>query len=79
MKMFFNKRAIMMSTDYLNRGQVKPRLEALNVKTEYVVFGTQRRIASATLSNGPFSLFLRENPINQAQHYIPWCDNRCKS
>ena len=42
MKMFFNKRAIMMSTDYLNMGQVKPRLEALNVKTEYVVFGTQR-------------------------------------
>ena len=38
------------------------------VKTEYVVFGTQQRIASATLSNGPFSLFLGENPINQAQH-----------
>ena len=39
------------------------------VKTEYVVFGTQQRIASATLSNGPLSSFLGENPINQAQHY----------
>ena len=39
------------------------------VKTEYVVFGTQQRIASATLSNGPLSLFLGENPINQAQHF----------
>ena len=39
------------------------------VKTEYVVFGTQPRIASATLSNRPLSLFLGDNPINQAQHY----------
>ena len=39
------------------------------MKTEYVVFGTHQRIASATLSNGPFSLFFGENPINQAQHY----------
>ena len=33
------------------------------------VFGTQRRIASTTLSDGPFNLFLGEKPINQAQHY----------
>ena len=39
------------------------------VKSEYVIFGTQQRIASATLSDGPFSLFLGEKPINQAQHY----------
>ena len=39
------------------------------VKTEYVLFGTQQRIASATLSDGPFSLFLGDKPINQAQHY----------
>jgi len=39
------------------------------VKTEYVVFGTQQRIASATLADGPFSLFLGEKPINQVQHY----------
>ena len=39
------------------------------VKTEYVVFGTQQRIASATFSNRPLSLFLGDNPINQAQNY----------
>ena len=39
------------------------------VKTEYVVFDTQQRITSTTLSDGPFSLFLGEKPINQAQHY----------
>ena len=33
-----------------------------------VLFGTQQRIASATLSDGPFSLFLGDKPINQA-HY----------
>ena len=38
-------------------------------KTEYVLFGTQQRIASATLSDGPFGLFLKDKPINQAQHY----------
>ena len=37
------------------------------VKTEYVFFGTQQRIASATLSDGPFSLFLGDKPINQEQ------------
>ena len=39
------------------------------VKTECALFGTQQRIASATLSDGPFSLFLGDKPINQAQHY----------
>ena len=39
------------------------------MKTEYVVFGTKPRIASATLSNRPLSLFHGDNPINQAQHY----------
>ena len=38
------------------------------MKTKYIVFGTQQRIALATLSNGPFSLFLGEKLINQAQH-----------
>ena len=40
-----------------------------HVKTEYVLFGTQQRIASATLSVGPFGLFLGDKPINQPQHY----------
>ena len=35
-----------------------------HVKTEYVLFGTQQRIASATLSDGPFSLFLGNKPIS---------------
>ena len=39
------------------------------MKTVCVLFGTQQRIASATLSDGPFSLFLGDKPINQAQHY----------
>ena len=39
------------------------------VKTKCVLFGTQQRIASALLSDGPFSLFLGDKPINQAQHY----------
>ena len=39
------------------------------MKTEYFLFGTQQRIAWATLSDGPFSLFLGDKPINQAQHY----------
>ena len=39
------------------------------MKTEYIVFGTQQRIGSAALVEGPFSLFLREKPINQAPHY----------
>ena len=39
------------------------------MKTECVLFGTQQRIATATLSDGPFSLFLEGKPINQAQHY----------
>ena len=39
------------------------------VKTECVFFGTQQRIASASLSDGPFSLFLGDKPINQAQYY----------
>ena len=51
------------SWTYNNRLCIHP------VKTEYVVFGTQQRILSATLSNGPFSLFIGETPINQAQHY----------
>ena len=50
------------SWTYNNRLCIHP------VKTEYVVFGTQQRIVSATLSNGPFSLFIEETPINQAQH-----------
>ena len=39
------------------------------VKTEYVLFGTQQRIASATLSDRPFSFFLGDKPTNQAQHH----------
>ena len=39
------------------------------MKTECVLFGTQQRIASATLSDGPFSLFLGDKPTDQAQHY----------
>ena len=53
----------LQSWTYHNKLRIHP------VKTEYVVFGTQQRIASATLSDGPFSLFLGENPINKAQHY----------
>ena len=37
------------------------------MKTECVLFGTQQQIASA--SDGPFSLFLEDKPINQAQYY----------
>ena len=39
------------------------------MKTECVLFSTQQRIASPTLSDGPFSLFLGDKLINQAQHY----------
>ena len=39
------------------------------VKTECTLFGTQQRIASATLSDGTFSLFLEDKPINHAQYY----------
>ena len=39
------------------------------VKTECVIFGTQLRIASVTVSDGPFSLFLGDKQINQAKHY----------
>ena len=39
------------------------------VKTECVIFGTQQRIASVTVSDGPFSLFLGDKQINQAKHY----------
>ena len=54
----------LQSRTHLNKLCVHP------VKTECVLFGTQQRIASATLSDGPFSLFLGDKPINQAQHYI---------
>ena len=39
-----------------------------SVKTECILFGIQRRIASDTLPDGPFSLFLGDKPKNQA-HY----------
>ena len=39
------------------------------MKTECVLLGTQQRIASATLSNEPCSLFLGDKPINPAKHY----------
>ena len=39
------------------------------MKTECFLFGTQQRIASATVSDGSVSLLLGEKPINQAQHY----------
>ena len=53
----------LQSWTHLNKLCIHP------VKTEYVLFGTQQRIVSATLSDGPFSLFLGDKPINQAQHY----------
>ena len=53
----------LQSWTHLNKLCIHP------VKTECVLFGTQQRIASATLSDGPFSLFLGDKPINQAQHY----------
>ena len=46
------------------------------VKTEYV-FSTQQWIALATLADGPFSLFLEEKHINQAQHYNYTCTLMC--
>ena len=39
-----------------------------SVKTECILFGIQQRIASDTLPDGPFSLFLGDKPKNQA-HY----------
>ena len=53
----------LQSWTHLNKLCIHP------VKTECVLFGTQQRIASASLSDGPFSLFLGDKPINQAQHY----------
>ena len=54
---------LLQSWTHLNKLCIHP------VKTECVLFGTQQRIASATLSNEPFSLFLVDKPINQAKHY----------
>ena len=53
----------LQSWTYLNKLCIHP------VKTECVLFGTQPRIASASLLGGPFSLFHGAKPINQAQHY----------
>ena len=53
----------LQSWTHLNKLCIHP------VKTECVLFGTQQRIASASLSDGPFSLFLGDKPINQTQHY----------
>ena len=53
----------LQSWTHLNKLCIHP------LKTECVLFSTQQRIASATLSDGPFSLFLGDKPINQAQHY----------
>ena len=55
----------LQSWTHLNKLCIHP------VKTECVLFGTQQqRIASATLSDGPFSLFLGNKPINQAHQGI---------
>ena len=54
---------LLQSWTHLNNLRIHP------VKTECVLFGTQQRIASAILSNEPFSLFLGDKPINQAKHY----------
>ena len=57
----------LQSWTHLNKLCIHP------VKTKCVLFGTQQRIALATLSDGPFSLFLGDKLINQAQHYKYRC------
>ena len=48
------------------------------MKIEYFLYGTQQRISSATLSDGPLSLFLTDKTINRAQDYkCLCCANRC--